>query len=97
MGDAPDTSIEDGAMNIAETITDLLEPLEFESVVLCVDGSEPFVSRDIGMGLVLDLTATLRAWCDCCDIDGTHHHEKCDHPCCPDNDIEDAEGPDSDG
>ena len=86
-GTAP-VAVEDGAMNIVETLTDLLEPFEFESVVLCVDGSEPFVSRDMGMGLVLDLTATLRSWCECCDIDGTHHHENCEHPCCPDNDAD---------
>lgn len=21
--------------------------------------------------------------CPCCDLDGTHHHERCLHPCCP--------------
>lgn len=75
-------------MVVLEKLCDVLAPHEFESVVLCVDGSEPFVARDMGMGLVLNLTATLRAWCDCCDIDGTHHHDRCDHPCCPENDVE---------
>lgn len=86
--DAP--TIEDEAMAIGEWLSDLLQPHGFDSVVLCVDGSEPFVSRDMGNGLVLDLTATLRAWCECCDIDGTHRHEDCEHPCCPEYDKDES-------
>lgn len=54
------------AMDVLNKVAEALESLGFESVVICVDGSEPFVSMEIdaAMGLVLDLTATLKAWCE---------------------------------
>ena len=74
---------------ILQGVIDALEPLGFESYVIDWSGGEPCTSLDLGDGRCLDVTVKLRATCGCCDLDGTHHHERCDHPCCPDDD-EDA-------
>lgn len=42
-----------------EAIIDALEPLGFESVVVCADGSEPCASLDLG-GAWLDVTVAVR-------------------------------------
>lgn len=76
----------ESALTKLEELTALLEPLGFETVIVDDTGAEPFVSLDMGDGRVLDLTAKLRMFCNCCDLDGTHDHLNCEHPCCSDYD-----------
>jgi len=45
---------------LLEQVSDRLTADGFETVVLAVDGSEPFASMDLGDGYWLDLTAQVR-------------------------------------
>lgn len=69
-----------------EALMDVVTPLGFEPNVVDWSGGEPFASKMLDDGRCIDLTAKVRMWCSCCDLDGTHHHDRCDHPCCPEND-----------
>jgi hypothetical protein len=46
--------------SMIEGLMDILKPEGFEPVVVDASGKEPFASHDLGGGLALDLTATLR-------------------------------------
>lgn len=43
-----------------EGVIDALEPLGFEPVVVCADGTEPCASLDLGDGSWLDVTVQVR-------------------------------------
>ena len=76
-----------------EAVIDALEPLGFEQNVIDWSGGEPCTSLDLGDGRCLDVTVTLAAVCDCCDLDEgqlIHVHSRCSHPCCPEQWDDDA-------